>query len=268
MTSGADLFVVCKQCGSEVSPYITECPYCGHRLRRRAPKLPPANAPTRTTLRGRARSLLGRSAKPAPVSGLARTRPRTHARASRWAADRPYATIALVVISCVVWVVEHAEGSLYLHIAVLGPLHGDWWRLFTSEFAYLNGLYAFVAIVTVAIFGWLLERRRGPAIVLVVFFGAGASGALVASAVYTLPLVSGANGAALGLLAAWAVPDLIDARAGNYYEGDLLGVAAIAALLLALPYARPEASWLAGVTGAVVGLVLGFGMHRLDSPDP
>jgi len=39
MSSGADLFVVCKQCGSEVSPYITECPYCGSRLRKRAPKL-------------------------------------------------------------------------------------------------------------------------------------------------------------------------------------------------------------------------------------
>ena len=44
MTPGADLFVVCKQCGSEVSPYVTECPYCGTRLRRRAPKLPRVNA--------------------------------------------------------------------------------------------------------------------------------------------------------------------------------------------------------------------------------
>jgi hypothetical protein len=60
------------------------------------------------------------------------------------------------------------------------------------------------------------------------------------------------------------VPDLRDARAGHYYEGDLLGVAAIAALLLAMPFARPEASWLAGITGGVIGLVLGFGMHRLD----
>jgi len=34
-----DLFVVCKKCGSEVSPYITECPYCGNRLRKRAPKI-------------------------------------------------------------------------------------------------------------------------------------------------------------------------------------------------------------------------------------
>ena len=267
MTSGADLFVVCKQCGSEVSPYITECPYCGHRLRRRAPKLPPANAPTRTTLRGRARSLLGRSAKPAPVSGLARTRPRTHARASRWAADRPYATIALVVISCVVWVVEHAEGSLYLHIAVLGPLHGDWWRLFTSEFAYLNGLYAFVAIVTVAIFGWLLERRHGPAAVLALFLGAGATGALVAGAVYPYAIVGGGNGAALALLAAWAAPDLEAARAGEYREGDLLGAAALAALLLALPFARPEASWLAGVVGGLLGLGVGLGMHRLSGQE-
>ena len=37
--SQPDLFVVCKNCGSEVSPYVTECPYCGTRLRKRAPKL-------------------------------------------------------------------------------------------------------------------------------------------------------------------------------------------------------------------------------------
>ena len=38
-TGGPELFVICKNCGSEVSPYITECPYCGNRLRKRAPKL-------------------------------------------------------------------------------------------------------------------------------------------------------------------------------------------------------------------------------------
>jgi membrane associated rhomboid family serine protease len=262
MTSGADLFVVCKQCGSEVSPYITECPYCGHRLRRRAPKLPPVNAPARTTLRGRARSLLTGSK---PARARARTRsggPRDHPR--RWAADRPYATIALVAASCAVWVTEHAEGSLYLHTAVLGPLHGDWWRLFTSEFAYVNGVYAFVAILTIAIFGWLLERRHGPAPVLALFLGAGATGALVASAVYSEPLVSGGNGAALALLAAWAAPDLGAARAREYREGDLLGAGALAALLLALPFARPEASWLAGVVGGLLGLAVGLGMHRLS----
>ncbi|MEA2190098.1 MAG: hypothetical protein QOI73_219, partial [Solirubrobacteraceae bacterium] len=37
--SHPDLFVVCKNCNAEVSPYITECPYCGMRLRKRAPKI-------------------------------------------------------------------------------------------------------------------------------------------------------------------------------------------------------------------------------------
>ena len=37
--SETELSVICKNCGSEVSPYVTECPYCGTRLRKRAPKL-------------------------------------------------------------------------------------------------------------------------------------------------------------------------------------------------------------------------------------
>ncbi len=261
MTSGADLFVVCKQCGSEVSPYITECPYCGNRLRRRAPKLPPANAPARAR-RGRWRlaSLFGRS-KSAPVRALPRTARR--AAPGRWGAERPYATIVLVAASCVAWVVWHAKPDLYINMAIIGPLHGDWWKLFTSQFAYANGIYAFVTLLAVAIFGWLFERRHGPAAVLALFFGAGATGALVASAVYSEAIVSGGNGAALALLAAWAAPDLECARAGTYYEGDLLGAGAIAALLLAIPFARPEASWLAGVTGAALGLVVGFSMHQL-----
>jgi hypothetical protein len=148
-------------------------------------------------------------------------------------------------------------------MAVLGPLHGDWWKLFTSAFAYVDGVYAFVAIVAVAIFGWLCERRHGPAVVLALFLGASAAGALVASATYQFPIVSGGNAAALALLAAWAAPELDAARANAYREGDLLGVAAIAALLLAMPFARPEASWLAGVTGGLLGLAVGFGMRRM-----
>jgi membrane associated rhomboid family serine protease len=262
MTSGADLFVVCTQCGSEVSPYITECPYCGNRLRRRAPKLPPANARTRT-FRGRARSLLGRPATGPRLGPMTRTRTHT-VSASRWAADRPYATIAVVSASCLVWVVAHADSSLYFNAAILGPLRGDWWKLFTHEFAYVDGLYAFVAILTIAIFGWLFERRHGPAAVLALVFGAGAAGALVAEAVYPFPLVSGGNGVALALLSAWAAPDLESARAGGYREGDLLGAGALAVLLLAMPFARPEASWLAGLTGGAIGLLLGLGMHRLS----
>ncbi|HEY4916470.1 MAG TPA: rhomboid family intramembrane serine protease [Solirubrobacteraceae bacterium] len=261
MTSGADLFVVCKQCESEVSPYITECPYCGSRLRRRAPKLPRMHGSTHApSSGGRLRSLLGRG-KPAPARR--RRRARVAPVRSRWAADRPYATMLLVALGCVGWIVWHAEPDLYEHAAVIGPLNGEWWRLFTNEFAYADGVVAFVVLLAVAIFGWLLERRHGPATVLALFFGASAAGALVALAVYPFPVLSGGTGAALALLAAWAAPDLEAARAGEHYEGDLLGVAAIAALLLAIPFARPEVSWLAGVTGGALGLVVGLGMHRL-----
>jgi membrane associated rhomboid family serine protease len=156
----------------------------------------------------------------------------------------------------------------FYKLAILGPLQGDWWKLCSSAFVYLDGLYAFVALLATAIFGWLLERRHGPVIVLVVFFAGAVTGALAASAVYAVPIVSGANGAALALIAAWSIPDLMAARSGDYYEGELLGAGAFAATLLLLPYARPEASWLAGVVGVIVGLVLGLGMQLIGPSEP
>src|SRR3954468_19098690 len=56
MAGTPDLFVVCKNCRAEVSPYITECPYCGHRLRKRAPKLDKGAVPRRENPRRRATS--------------------------------------------------------------------------------------------------------------------------------------------------------------------------------------------------------------------
>jgi membrane associated rhomboid family serine protease len=265
MPSGADLFVVCKHCGSEVSPYITECPYCGHRLRRRAPKLPREGEPSRAR-----RGLLGRrgsqgSRGQAP-SARARARLTRSPLLSRTIAERPYATIAIVAASCVLWVIVRAGYFDAGKLVVFGPLQGDWWKLFTAQFVYLNGLYAFVVLLVVAIFGWLVERRLGPIVVLALFLGAGATGALVAIAVYPVAIVIGGNAGALALLAAWAAPDLRAARGGGYYEGDLLGAGGLAALMLAIPFVLrlPEASWLAGVTGAVLGLLAGLGLQRGD----
>jgi membrane associated rhomboid family serine protease len=275
MSSGADLFVVCKQCGSEVSPYITECPYCGHRLRRRAPKLPRENVLNRTP-RGvlrRARRLQLRSRRRSLVAPRRRF-PRWPVESSS-AISPPYVTIVLIALSCGVWVAWRGDYVGLDKLVVAGPLHGDWWKLISSQFAYNNGLYAFAALLAVAIFGWLLERRLGRAVVLALFLACGVGGALAASAAYSQAIVIGGNGAALGLVAAWAVPDLRAARAGAYYEGDLLGAGALAAILLAVPFALPRSgfvvdnhvvvgqpSWLAGVTGGAIGLLFGLGLHR------
>ena len=141
-------------------------------------------------------------------------------------------------------------------------MHGDWWKLLTNEFAYVDGLYAFVAILAVAIFGWLFERRHGPAVVLALFFGAGAIGGAVGERGVSVPARQRRQRGALALLAAWAAPDLESARAGGYREGDLLGAGALAALLLALPFARPGGELAGGRTvGALLGLAVGLGMH-------
>jgi membrane associated rhomboid family serine protease len=254
MPSGADLFVVCKKCGSEVSPYITECPYCGHRLRRRAPKLP------RDRLRQPRKGLLRRASlgrlRSGEIAGLRADTP-------------PYATIALVAASCGVWIAAQGAYVDLGKLVIVGPLQGDWWRLLSSQFVYgrgfSSGLFMFATLLAVAIYGSLMERRHGPLVVLALFFAAGLAGGLVAEAVYTLPVVSGANAGALALLAAWAAPNLLAARAGEYYEGDLLATAAIAAVLLVMPYARPEVSWLAGIAGGALGLTLGLGLSRARS---
>jgi membrane associated rhomboid family serine protease len=251
MSPGADLFIVCRQCGSEVSPYITECPYCGHRLRRRAPKLP--------------RERPGREAGPR-LRGSSLRRLRGPIGLLFAGADtRPYATIALVLGACGVWIATSGGYISPAKLSIEGPIEGQWWRLFSSQFVYKNGVYAFVALLAVAIFGWLLERRHGPAIVIALFLGAGVSGALVAEVAFSYPVIVGANAGALCLIAAWAAPDLRAARRREWYEGDLLGAAAIAAALLAMPFARSEANWLAGVIGGVFGLMLGLGLSRIPS---
>jgi Rhomboid family/zinc-ribbon domain len=266
MPSGADLFVVCKNCGAEVSPYITECPYCGHRLRRRAPKLPRAGSEHGTARHG----LLGRVARRGGgATAASKDAPRRTAPPALAAtiAARPYATIALVAASCVMWVLLRAAFIDSGKVLLVGPLRGDWWKLLSSQLAYLNGWYAFFTLLVVAIFGWLLERRVGPIVVLALFVGAGVAGALVALAVYPLPIALGGNAGALALLAAWAAPDLRAARAGAYYEGDLLGAGALAALIFAIPFVKVEASWIAGVTGGAIGLLVGLGLPSAASAE-
>jgi Rhomboid family len=282
MTPRADLFVVCKHCGSEVSPYITECPYCGQRLRRRAPKIPRDNAAARASA-----GLLSRLARGGRTRSRAGTRLRP--RAMPFAGSRPYVTIAAVAAGCGLWIATRGGFVNIGEVAVIGPLHGDWWKLFTAEFAYANGLYAFVALLTMGLFGWLVEQRHGAAVTLALILGPGVCGALAEVAAYPFPVVTGGNAPALALLAAWAMPDLVRARAGSLYEGDLLGAGALAAILLLAPFvlpdlpavlvvlrpsqaavllvSLPQAAWLAGVTGAALGALVGLGLYRLSGEE-
>jgi hypothetical protein len=252
-SGGPDLFVICKNCGSEVSPYITECPYCGSRLRKRAPKLDRDGRPAeKKRRRARRRS-------PAPSLGPLRRGEIPGIRAD----GRPYATIALVGASLVLFVLVRAGAVGLGQIAVVGPLDHNTWQIFTAPFAYDNSGYAFVALFAIALFGWLVERRHGPIVVALLFLAGGAGGMAVLAAVGTFPLALGGNGAALALLVAWAIPDLRDARRGREVDGDLLGVCVFAVVLLLLPVAVDWADPLAGAVGLAAGAVLGYPLARL-----
>src|SRR5581483_4007160 len=115
----------------------------------------------------------------------------------------------------------------------------------------------------IALFGWLLERRHGFLVVALVFLAGGAGGTLVAAASESVPIATGGNGAALALLGAWVVPDLLELRGGAEVDGDLIGVAVIAAVLLLIPLPVDDADWLAGAAGLVIGLALGVPVARL-----
>jgi membrane associated rhomboid family serine protease len=253
--SEPDLFVVCKNCSSEVSPYVTECPYCGQRVRKRAPKIE-RGAPTdepRARGRGRRRSRT-RSSKPKQPT-LSRLR---RDEIPGIALDsRPYVTGALIVVALLASIVTSTGrvGNFDLG-GIYGPLDGDWWRIVASPFVYSNGGYEFVALVAVGIFGTMIERRFGPIAALAIFLLAGAGGAALAVTLDDFPVLGG-NGAALGLLTAWIVDDRLSARRGTDRENDLLGVYVIAALLLLLPVAEEDASFYAGLGGAAVGAMAG-----------
>jgi membrane associated rhomboid family serine protease len=255
--SQPDLFVVCKNCGSEVSPYVTECPYCGQRVRKRAPKIDRSSGET-TKRRRRTRKLPRLRAD--EIAGIA---PET----------RPYATFALVLVCVLAILIDAADqGRDIGYLFVKTSTHTEAWRWFATPFLHSDQIgYAFVALVPVGIFGTLLERRFGPVAVVLTFVLSGAAGSALAAGLETPPLLSdlpawpvfGANGAALGLLCAWLVEDRLAARRGDDRENDLLGVYIVAAVLVLLSLTTEEANIAAAVGGALAGSVLGLILPRV-----
>jgi membrane associated rhomboid family serine protease len=245
-TGNPDLFVVCKSCGAEVSPYITECPYCGNRLRKRAPKIDRDGHVAEKRRRRPPTPSLPRLRR-GEIPGI---RPET----------RPYATGVLVVlglVGCLIW--RSALTTLY-NVSIYGPPGSHWWRLLTTPFIYRNLGYAFVCLGTVAVYGWLLERRHGPLPVIALFALGGVGGAAATVALSGNPVAGGANGAALALLVAWAIPDVLSLRRHEEIEGDLLGTAAVGMVVALMPLVVTDASWISGGVGVLGGIAVGTPM--------
>ena len=252
--SETELSVICKNCGSEVSPYVTECPYCGTRLRKRAPKL-----------ERRGDALEARRPRRRP-----RLRRRPRSGAPR--AFRPYATLTIVLGSAVLLLVQKASGDpLSTFGGLIVPFGDEWWRLFTAPFAYINVGYLFVVALGLAIFATGIERRLGSVPTAVLLLACGSLGMLAASGVADargeIAVIAGGNGMALGAVAAWFTLRRAEANGAIDEEYDVIGVAVAAAVLLALPLFVPSADLIGGLIGGAVGALAGLAATVLSPAD-
>ncbi len=248
--SETELSVICKNCGSEVSPYVTECPYCGARLRKRAPKL---------ERRGD-----GLEAKP-----RRRARPRIRRRRREAASGfRPYATMTAILGSAALLLLLKATGgAIDAFGGLIVPLEDQWWRFLTAPFAYVDVGYLFVVAVGLAIFATGVERRLGTAPTALLLIAGGSLGMLAAAGIANaqgdLEVIAGGNGMALGALAAWFALRRAEAHSAVDDDYDAIGVIVAAAVLLALPIFESTADPFAGLVGGAVGGLAGLAASTL-----
>jgi membrane associated rhomboid family serine protease len=251
-----ELSVVCKSCGSEVSPYVTECPYCGTRLRKRAPKLEQrgdgleAQESRRDRRRRRAAERKERRER---LRGLSLT------------VERPYVTLAAILIPATLVIVQRATDQT---VEQFGAINGfaattSWWQYLAAPFVYDDIGYLFAIGIAMALFVPRLERRLGAVPTALMLVACGALGALAAPGLDDavgdgFTIAAGGNGIALGALGAWFMVRRADARDDPTEELDMIGVVVAAMVLVALPLVNDYANEWSGIVGGLVGLAAGF----------
>ncbi len=252
-----ELSVVCKSCGSEVSPYVTECPYCGTRLRKRAPKLERRGdgLEAQESRRDRRRR-----------KAAERRERKERLRRLSLTVERPYVTIALILVpAALVVVARGADIPLRdLGLVVGTPVTANpWWHYLVSPFLYNDIGYLFAIGVAMVLFVPGLERRLGAIPTAILLVAAGALGALAAPGLDDafgdgLTLAAGGNGIALAAVGASFMVRRADARDDPTEELDMIPIVVAAIALLLLPLVNDYANEWSGIIGGLVGLAAGF----------
>ncbi len=251
-TGGQELFVVCKSCGSEVSPYITECPYCGNRLRKRAPKLdregrPPRRAAPQPARRCSPACAATRSPGSAPTPGPT---PRSPWSWPAWSAPLLWRT-SLGDTG------NDLRSSRQARLALVAAVH----RRCSPTTTPATPSSPSAAI---GLFGWLLERRHGPLAVLGLFLVGGVGGLAATTAVYPVPFALGAERRRAGpARAPGRCPTCSPCGPARTSTATCSAWRRSFAVLVLMPLAVTGASWVADGVGVAVGLVVGLPLARL-----
>ena len=229
---------------------MTECPYCGHRLRKRAPRLEREGDEIRVheSRREKRRRL---------------RRERADRRRSISLDSRPLATAGTLVIGAILIILGRAVPLSLADLgAVVGPVGSELWRYVTAPFVY-NDLGSFLVVgMAIWIFGGALERRLGSFATATLILATGTLGTLAAAAVTSAGLtdflvVAGGNGIALGLLGAWFMLQRGEAKRNFSEPLEAIGLTVVAVVLLLLPLVEVGADPVAGIVGGLVGLAMG-----------
>ncbi len=260
-----ELSVVCRNCGSEVSPYVTECPYCGTRIRKRAPKLEREGDEIKMRE--------GRREKRMRKDAARRSKRIDRSERIEEPATRPYATGLMLLIPALLFVLRPAADLTVVDLgAIIGPPGGEFWRYAAAPFVYDDGGYLFVCGLAIAIFMQPLERQIGSVPILLLAIACGALGMLAADGIDSalgdgLPIAAGGNAIALGVLTAYVTAREPERRADPDSSYDPIAVGIAAVVLLALPLVESFADPWAGLAGVIVGGLCGFsaGLGRRGS---
>ncbi|MCO5315650.1 MAG: rhomboid family intramembrane serine protease [Solirubrobacterales bacterium] len=253
-----ELSVVCKSCGAEVSPYVTECPYCGTRLRKRAPELERRDGGLEPKRSRRER----RRERKRAARARRRNSPTPDSRAERFSGTYSLAALILLAVPAIALVVRIAFGWSPIDFgALVVPIEQSWWRFLATPFVYGSIGYAFVVGLVLAVFVPGIERRLGTVPTLLLLVACGVLGAVAAygigTAVGGVTVISGGNGIALGAIAAWYFTSRTGIRSSGEAP-DLAGLAVCAAVVLLLPLVVDGVSAWAGLVGGLTGALGGL----------
>ncbi len=226
-------FVLCQRCGRTI------CPEC------QTPAAVGVHCPE-CVREQRAQFQANRRASGAP-SGL------TVAR-RRFAMFDQKATLVLVAISVVVWLLDQVTGraltSAMLYFAPVADTQP--WRIVTGLFVHSSFFHILFNMWALWIFGRMLENILGTWRFLALFFLSGLGGDLAVTVLSPSSPVVGASGAIFGLFAAFFVIQ----RSLGYNAVQLLVIMGLNLLLGFLP--GTNISWQAHIGGIVLGFITGF----------
>lgn len=255
-----ELFVICNNCGSECSPYVTECPYCGHRLRKRAPDLKKVKKQEeRDELRASKQAEKKREKLRAQYEGGGSQKPGAYLSS---AGTVPRATTVLIVISVLISLVARVDDWVSLNLVFLGDLPAHPWQLFTAPLVQGGFAFGAICLTGAAMFGAGIEMRYGPVALVLAWAVCGAFGVLAEWLLAPVPFSNGALAVAVGLMTAWLIVVVTREDLRDY---DAIGLGAVGAVLFALPIATNEASVWTLIGGIVGGALVGAVLMRLPA---